>query len=306
MRLPRLCLVLGMTALLLVAGRGLAQNDNKAEGDALLKRAKAFVAAFDAGDAKAIANFWTPDGIYRDLKGKQLKGREAIEKAFTQFFKENKGLKLRINSDVLRFSTKDVAVEEGTTETIAPDGSPPSVARYTILHVKKDGEWYLDIVKDAIYTPPTNYTHLSQLEWALGDWADEEEKGNVGRQSFAWGPSQNFIVGTFATTFKNISLSSGTQWIGWDPKAKQIRSWTFDNSGGFGTGTWSKDKDGNWLIKTQTLLRDGKTVEATSVVTVIDANTITWQAINRTIDGKEIPDTKEVRMKRVNNNNNKG
>jgi uncharacterized protein (TIGR02246 family) len=294
-----MCIVFGVAAMLLASGQGLAQNGNKKEEDALMQKAKEFVAAFDKGDANAVAAFWTENGIYRDMKGKDLKGREAIEKAFAKFFKENKGLKLRINVGGIRFSTKDVAVEEGTTEVIHPDGSPPSVARYVILHVKKDGEWYLDIVKDSVYTPPTNYVHLSPLEWALGDWADEEEKGNVGRLSFSWGPNQNFIIGTFATTFKNISLSEGTQWIGWDPKTKKIRSWTFDNSGGFGTGTWTHDGKNKWSIKTQTVLRDGKTVEATNIVTIIDANTIIWQSTDQSVDGKALPDTKEIRMKRV-------
>jgi len=291
--------IIAVTALLLLApGPSLGQTGNKEEEKALLERAEAFVAAFHKGDAKALAGFWTPDGTYRDQTGREVKGRAAIAKAFEALFADNTGLKLRINIAALRFVTKDVAVEEGTTEVIHPDGGPPSQAHYTLVHVKKDGDWYLDSVRDSPYHPPTNYKHLSALEWALGDWADEAEKGNVGRLSFSWGPSQNFIVGTFATTFKNINLTSGTQWIGWDPKAKKIRSWTFDNSGGFGGGTWTADGN-KWTIKTHTILRDGKKVEATNIVTVIDADTISWQSTDRTIDGKAVPDTKEVKMKRV-------
>jgi uncharacterized protein (TIGR02246 family) len=274
------------------------QTGNEKEEKALLQRAEAFVAAFDKGDAKALAGFWTPTGIFRDQKDTETKGREAIEKAFQHVFAENKGLKLRINVTALRFVTNDVAVEEGTTEVLYPDGAPPSVSRYTNLHVKKDGQWHLDIVKNSIYTPPTNYKQLSELEWAIGDWADEEEKGNVGRLSFSWGPQQNFIIGTYATTFKNISLSSGTQWIGWDPKTKHIRSWAFDDSGTFGEGSWTRKGD-KWIIKTHSTLRDGKSVTATNIVTVLDAQTISWQSTERTVDGKALPDTKEIKMKRV-------
>lgn len=293
-----MCFLAVVAVLPLTSAAAVAQGGDKKEQDALVKRAEAFVAAFNQGDAKAIAAFWTPDGIYRDQKGHELKGREAIEKSFQAFFAENKGLKLRINSAALRFTTKDVAVEEGTTEVLHPDGAPPSVAHYTILHVKKDGEWHLDIVKDTVYTPPTNYKHLSDLEWAIGDWADDTEKGNIGRLSFSWGPNQNFIVGTYATTFKNITLSDGTQWIGWDPVNKQIRSWTFDASGNFGGGTWAKTGN-KWSVKTHTVLRDGKTVSATNHVTVLDANTITWQSTDRMLDGKAIPDSPAIKMKRV-------
>ncbi len=271
---------------------------NGKEGEEIAKRAKAFIEAFNKGDAKAVAGFWTKDGIYRDQQGNEMKGREAIQKAFESFFAENKGLKLKINSEALRFSTKDVALEEGTTEVIHPDGSPPSVAHYTIVHVKTDGQWHMDIVKDSIYTPPTNYKHLQPLEWMIGDWADEVEDGNVGRLSFHWGPNQNYIIGTFATTFKNIALSEGTQWIGYDAANKKIRSWTFDASGSFGEGTWSKNGN-KWTVKTSMMLRDGKKVTATNIVTVIDAQTISWQSKDRTLAGKDLPDTPEVKMKRV-------
>ena len=53
------------------------------------------------------------------------------------------------------------------------------------------------------------------------------------------------------------------------------------------------------MIKTTTVLRDGKKLTATDVVTRVDADTLTWQAKDRTLDGKALPDVKEVKMKRV-------
>jgi uncharacterized protein (TIGR02246 family) len=292
------CILAALAMLLLACGVAPGQAGNKQEVDALVKQADAFVAAFNKGDATALAGFWTPEGLYRDQKGREVKGRDAITKEFESFFSHNKGLKLRINIGAFRFVTPDVVVEEGTTEVLHPDGSPPSPAAYVMLHVKKDDKWYIDIVKENIYLPPTNFKHLGVLEWAIGDWADEAEKGNVGRLSLSWGPNQNFIVGSFATTFKNISLSSGTQWIGWDAKNKQIRAWTFDNNGSIGEGTWSHKGD-KWVVKTQTTLRDGKTVLATNIITPIDAQTMSWQSTERSVDGNSLPDIPPIRMKRV-------
>jgi hypothetical protein len=84
------------------AGAG-RQGNPEAEA-AIQKQAEAFVEGFHKGDAKAVAAFWTADGDYTDQTGKHLKGREAIEKAFQNYFSEHKGLKLRINSDSLLFS----------------------------------------------------------------------------------------------------------------------------------------------------------------------------------------------------------
>jgi uncharacterized protein (TIGR02246 family) len=273
-------------------------KDKAAEEAALLKSAEAFVEAFHKGDAKALAAFWTADGDYTDQTGKQIKGRDAIEKLFAAFFAENKGLKVRIDIAALRFVTADVAVEDGTTSVLHPDGAPPSRARYTIVHVKKDGKWLLSSVRDAPYTAPSNHEQLSGLDWLIGDWAAEADKGEMARVAFSWTPSENFIVSSFTTSFKNISIGGGTQWIGWDPERKGIRSWTFEEGGGFGEATWSRDSD-KWVIKASGILHDGKKVTATHVVTRIDADTVGWQSKDRTMDGKPMPDGKQLKFKRV-------
>jgi uncharacterized protein (TIGR02246 family) len=298
-RLSGILALLAMT-FLLAAPQGAAQpgkNDPKEEA-VLLKKAEAFVEAFHKGDAKALAAFWAPDGDYTDQTGQHLKGRKAIEKTFADFFAENKGMKLRINIHALRFLTPDVAVEDGTTEVIPPEGGPPSRARYTIVHVKKDGKWHLESVREAPFATPTNYEHLRELEWAIGTWAAEQGKGEVARVSFSWSENQNFILSSFTTTFKNISIGGATQWIGWDPAAKQIHSWTFETGGGFGEGMWTRDGN-KWIIKSTAILKDGKKMTATNIVTRIDADTMSWQAKDRTTDGKAMPDSMEIKLKRV-------
>ena len=103
-------------------------DDNAKEEAAMKKNAEAFVAAFDKGDAKAVAAFWTADGDYVDETGRHMKGREEIEKAFSEFFSENKGLKVQIHIESLHFVTPDVAVEDGVTSVSEADGGPPSRA----------------------------------------------------------------------------------------------------------------------------------------------------------------------------------
>jgi uncharacterized protein (TIGR02246 family) len=283
----------------LAVGRGVGQQskDDAADKEAIAGSAEAFIEAFHKGDAEAVAAFWTPDGDYTDQNGHHLKGRAAIEKAFRTYFSENKGLKLRIDSSSLRFLTENVAVEDGTTEVLDADGAAPTKARYTIVHVKKDGKWYLGSVRDSVFIPRTNYEHLRQLEWLIGEWADEVEGAEVGHMTFAWSENQGFIINTYSATAKHLLLNSGTQWIGWDPSAKRYRSWTFDSMGGFGEGSWTRD-DNKWIIKSTAVLQDGRKMASTNVVQRIDKDTISWQSKDRTIDGKSIPD-KEIKMKRA-------
>src|SRR5262249_50642148 len=93
----RLSLCLAVPALLvgLTVLPGLAEQQGKSdsrEGAVIQKQAEAFIAAFEKGDAKALAAFWTPDGDYTDQTGNRLVGREAIEKSFAELFSETKGL----------------------------------------------------------------------------------------------------------------------------------------------------------------------------------------------------------------------
>lgn len=276
-----------------------AQPEGDAKDKAVLHRnGEAFIEAFHKGDAKALAAFWTEDGDYTDQTGRHLKGREAIEKTFEAFFSENKGLKLRINSERLRFVTPEVALEDGITEVIPADGGPPSRARYANVHVKKEGQWLLSSVRDAAFAPPSNREHLSGLEWAMGDWAAETEKGGVERLSVAWAENDNFVIATFSTTLGDVTVGSATQWIGWDPLANRVRSWVFDAAGGFGDGSWTRDGN-KWVIKTSSVRQDGKKAAATYILTPVNADTISLQARDRSVEGKTIPATPELRLKRL-------
>src|SRR5438309_7276310 len=60
-----------------------------ADEDAIRATARDFVAAFNKGDARAIAGQWTENGEYTDGDGAMVRGRAAIEQAFAEFFKEH-------------------------------------------------------------------------------------------------------------------------------------------------------------------------------------------------------------------------
>jgi uncharacterized protein (TIGR02246 family) len=278
-----------------------ACQDKSPESAAILKKAESFVAAFHKGDAGAIAAHWTPDGDYTSQTGKTLKGREAIAKAFIGMFAENKGLKLRIDSASLRFLTPDVAIEDGVTSVIPPDGAPPSRARYTIVHVKRDGEWYLGSVRDAAFAPPGNREHLADLEWLVGEWAESGGSGETARVAYQWDANQNFLIGEFATTIKQFAVGGGTQRIGWDAGNKQVRSWTFDNDGGFGGGQWTRDGN-RWTIKSSATLTDGKNLTATGILTRVGPDTMTLEFRERTVDGQPTEAARTITLKRVNGN----
>jgi uncharacterized protein (TIGR02246 family) len=301
MRMRLLCLLaLPALAFSFPGWAGLANQagGNATDKAAIQKQGAAFVEAFHKGDAKAVAAFWVPDGDYIDQTGLELKGRAAIEKALAGMFADNKGMKVRIDGNSLRFVTPDVAVEDGTTEVFPAGGGPPSKARYTNILVKKDGTWLLSSVRESAFVPPGNFRHLSGLAWAIGEWAGEADHGGTERLAVVWTDNQNFIKAKFSTTVKKALVGSATQRIGWDPEGKRIRSWVFDESGGFGEGSWTQDGK-KWVAKTTHVLQDGTKMTATYILTSVDPDTITLQAKDRIEGGNKLPDTKEVKLKRV-------
>jgi uncharacterized protein (TIGR02246 family) len=249
------------------------------------------------GDAKAVAAFWTPDATYVDQGGREYKGRMAIEKLYGKVFAARKGAKLAIHVTAAKQVTPDVALEEGITEVTSAEGGPPTAARFTAVLVKKDGEWYLQSVNDAVAHPPSHAEHLEDLEWLIGDWTGESEKGESATASYDWTENENFIVSSFATTVDGVPVVGGTQWIGWDAVDKQVRSWSFYSRGGFGEAVWTRDGK-TWALKTTARTADGKQVSATNIMTKTDDDHMTWQMTKLTVDGESLPDPKPVKLKR--------
>jgi uncharacterized protein (TIGR02246 family) len=302
----RLALAVGLAAILAAAGFVALRTipagaeEPKAEEKAVDKdRRAAFIAAYEKGDAKAIAAFWAPDATYVEDDGREHKGRAAIQQMYEKVFAENKGAKLAIHVTSIKQLTPDVVLEDGITEVTPAGGGFPVAERFSAVLVKKDGEWYIQSIHEAEIQPPSaNAEHLEDIQWLIGDWAGENEKGESGSASYDWAENNNFIVSTFATTLDGVPVTGGTQWIGWDAVDKQIRSWSFYSGGGFGEAVWTRDGN-KWTLKTTARTAAGKKVTATNVVTKTDNDHLTWQVTKLTVDGETLPDLKPVKMKRV-------
>lgn len=262
------------------------------------KQAEEFIAAFNKGDAKAVAEMWTPEADYIDQTGRHVHGRAALEKMYEKFFAANKGAKLQIIVVKRKEVTPDVLLENGFSEVTPGDGSPGSVARFAAVLVKKNGHWLLDSVHESVAHPPTHAEHFSDLEWLIGEWAGEE-KGESTTATYMWAENQNFIVSTFAMTVNGVPVTGGTQWIAYDPVAKGIRSWSFYSRGGFGEGTWTQDGANKWTIKSSAITADGKKVSVTNILAKTGPDAATWQSTGINVDGKAMPDGPVHKLKRV-------
>jgi uncharacterized protein (TIGR02246 family) len=270
------------------------ENRQAADEAAIHKAVAAYVEAFNKGDADALAALWGPDAVYvnRDT-GAQATGRSEIKKQFADQFADAKGSKLEVVSESIRFVSPNVAIEQGTAKLIQP-GQSPDQSSYSAVYVRQDGQWLLDRVteEEQPEPPPSNYEKLKPLEWLIGNWADEDGQNRVDLIC-QWTKNRNYIVRIFAVSIRDRVDMSGLQVIGWDPVAKQIRSWVFDSGGGFGEGVWT-NKGNSWFIQTRGTLANGSKSSSVNILGKLDDDRFSWQTVNAEVDGELQPNGDEV------------
>ena len=264
---------------------------------AIRKAAEAFVKAFNAGDAKAVAALWAPDGDFMDVRGQVFRGRDTIEKIFAAHFATARGSKIDITIDSIRFLGTDTAIEKGTSHARPAAGGAATASRFTAVRVKRDGKWLLESVHESPYQTESNYENLKDLEWVIGSWRANPPGATVERKC-EWAGNRNFILCKQEMRKGDSVVATSTQVIGWDPIERRIRSWDFDSEGGFGSEVWTRD-GGRWVLEATGVRRDASVTEATNIITPVDANTFTWQSIHRRSNGASLPDTGVVKAIRV-------
>ena len=268
---------------------------------ALQALVESFTRAYNARDAKTLATLFTTNARLSAGEGNITEGRDAIEKLFTTLFQDDPGQSITIQVEYLRLLSPDAAIEEGISNTTSGDKAMPvQKSRYTVAYVKRDGRWLQDYLRevplkeDKGASTPTN--HLEELSWMIGEWIDQSADAEV-ETTCNWSDDRTYLVRSFAMKVQGKVVLSGTQRIGWDPQAQQIKSWVHDSSGAFSQGSWSRDGD-RWVIKTSGVTKDGQTASATNIFTRFNQDTLSWSSVDRTAGSTVLPNAETIIMVR--------
>ncbi len=264
---------------------------------AIEKTVASYQVAFNAGDAKKLAEHYTDDGEMTDASGGVVKGRDALAADFSAYFAENKGANLQLVDVSINVIAPSVAIESGTA--VLTSGEESSTSTYRAVHVKSTDGWKLNRVQDdpEVIAPPSNYDKLKVLEWMIGSWALETDESRIDI-SCRWTTNRNFLVRSYQVTAGESVDFEGTQVIGWDPSKNVIRSWMFDSDGGFGSGAWSGEGD-KWSVLTINVVPDGRKASATNIYRVIDEDTIEYRSIGRQVGGEILGNVPPATFKRA-------
>ncbi len=292
------CLKLVMILLIPCASAlAAAQGERSSQAEAPVRKAiESLVAAFNRGDARAVAALFTENAEHVGEDAEVTRGRAAIEKGVAETFAESEGLQLAATITSIRFPRPDIAQVRGAAVTTIA-GSAPAQGGFTAILVRSGADWKVDSLEESVAAPAaTAAQRLEELAWLTGEWVDEGE-GTTVRTLCEWSATRTFLTRTFTVAIKGQIDLQGTQVIGWDPSAGRIRSWVFDSDGGFSEEVWSRQGN-RWTITSAGVLPDGRRASAVNVMTRVNENQFTWQSTERDAGGELLPDVKPITVKR--------
>ena len=266
---------------------------------AIRATAAAFVKAFNAGDPKAVAGLWTADGTVGNDEGSLIKGQKAIEEEYATLFKQHPTARMQVAIKSIEFPTPTTAIEDGMAQVLTKDNAPPSASRYTAVHVLENGHWFMASVRESSIPVASNFDQLQGLGWLVGNWELKADGAQVASR-IRWIANKSFLQRDFSVHRDGLLASSGTQIVGWDARSRQVVSWTFDSSGGYGTGTWTAAANG-WQIESAGVTAEGVPTSSKDHLIRVpgEDNVFGWRSVDRKLGETKLPDTREVVLDRV-------
>ncbi|MFO0815213.1 MAG: SgcJ/EcaC family oxidoreductase [Gemmatales bacterium] len=264
-----------------------------ADHDAILKTAREFAEAYNRGDAKALAAQCTERCEIRESGGELIVGRDAIEKAYAQYFKNNKGATIEVLVKSVRFPAKDLAIEEGLLRQATGPAALPTTTSYVATHVREDGQWKLALSNET----GEGQNRLEDLDWLIGNWTTKVKNETV-NLSFVRDSKRPMITATFTRTAEGKAPITGSIRIALDPETGLIRSWGFEDDGGHAQSLWHNDGK-SWILDQQGVLGDGTPTAERIVLHRVSANVITWRVIDRLLGDEKLPDSAPLRLTRM-------
>ena len=230
--------------------------------------------------------------MYSPMQVVRIQGRDAIREALQKLLSTEEKFELSVTDQRFRQVSRDVVLEEGNA-TVVSARHGIERADYVVVHVKIEGKWYRDSVRETTSAAPqAASSQLHELTWLLGEWRAENDQGSVDIHG-KWMNDKRFISRIFKVRGKDGYKLHGTQIVGWDPVASVIRSWSFDSEGGFEQAVWTRD-DQRWLVKATAVLPDGSVGSEQRLLTQEGDGRMSTKVIEQQVSGQLLPGSEKV------------
>lgn len=125
-----------------------------ADEEAIYREVRAFTEAWNRGNAKALAEFFTEDAVRVGAFGDIQRGRAEIEAAYSRLLHGTMpGATVRQEQGSIRMLTPDLAVWQGGIE-VTPAGVSPSLKGHVVQVMRRVGERWLVVEAHPKFFPP--------------------------------------------------------------------------------------------------------------------------------------------------------
>ena len=259
--------------------------------------AAAYVAAFNAGDEKALDAQWTV-GAELDEGAGMLKGRDTIVASLMQWRKAHPQAALAIDVTDVQPLGVGVARVRGRLTFTGQPGQEPLTSRFDSLRVLEDDAWR--IAESRVM--PSSRAALAGLSWLVGTWQSTDTKtGATIDATYEKSLGGNAIVGRIKTSRKDGSTVEAIDLIHADRLSGVVRSTVLDSTGAQAEGVLSSDgmSFNRSFVGTPGDPAIGDHAEWVQVLAPLGPDRILWHTIERKVDGRSKPDTEPVHFRRV-------
>jgi uncharacterized protein (TIGR02246 family) len=130
------------------------EYDMRDESESIIAETQTFAQAWNQGDAKLAASFYTEDGVRVGAFGDTQTGRAEIEAAYDRLLHQTMpGAKATQDSGHVRMLSEDLAIWQGGLEIIPASGASPLKGHVIQVMKRVNGRWLILEAHPKLFPP---------------------------------------------------------------------------------------------------------------------------------------------------------
>jgi len=280
---------------------GNATDGDTALRDALDAATQGYVEATNSRRFAALADQWT-EGAELSEGGGLIVGREAIVASIRGWLETNPEARIAIRLTGVKALGKSAARVRGVMSFTRKPGAKPIETRFESLRVLEGATWRL--AESTV--EPSQVDALEALAWMVGTWrATDPDSGATVDASYQRVAGGHLILGGIrhrapardglpATEIDVVEL------VHPDKATGSVRSWVFDSTGARAEGVFETDGTSfnRRFVGTTADNAAGDVARWVQVIVPTGDSTCTMRSIERTLDGRPLPDKAPLHFKR--------
>lgn len=263
---------------------------------ALAAAGEAYATAFNERRFDDLARQWTADAELVEGGGR-IAGREAIVESLRRWAEANPDARIAIRLDGVKSLGGTLARVRGTIRFTEKPGSKPVETRFETLRVLEEGAWR--IAESVV--EPSQVEALDALDWMVGNWKGTlPGAGGTVEATYQRVAGGHLILGGIRTRAADGEELDVVELIHPDKATGSVRSWVFDSTGARAEGVVETDGTAfnRRYVGTTADGASGSVARWVQLLVPTGPRTCTMQSIERSLDGRPLPDRDPVHLTR--------